>query len=48
MFLAGTLDPILELAAIVRELLGHFVDPARYISTDCGPEYHGFTDPEFV
>jgi hypothetical protein len=30
-FLAGTLDAVLELAAIVRELLGHFVDPARYI-----------------
>jgi hypothetical protein len=29
MFLAGTLDAILELAPIVRELFGHFVGSAR-------------------
>jgi hypothetical protein len=48
MFLAGTLDSVLELAAIVGELIGHFVDPARHIAIDCGPKHHGFTDPEFV
>jgi hypothetical protein len=48
MFFAGILDSILELAAIVGELLGHFVDSARHIAIDCGPEHHGFTDSEFV
>jgi hypothetical protein len=32
MFLAGTLDAILELAPIVRELFGHFVGSARHVA----------------
>ena len=45
---ARTLDAIFELMPVVRELLGHFVGPARYIATDCGPEHHGLTDLEFM
>ena len=44
MLFARTLDVIFELTAIVREELGHLVDPARYIAIDCGPERHGLTD----
>ena len=43
-----TLDAILELAAIVRELLGHFVDPARYIAIGRGSKVHGLADLEFM
>jgi hypothetical protein len=45
---ARALDAIFELTAIVRELLGDFVGPARYIATDCGLEHHGLTDLEFM
>jgi hypothetical protein len=47
-FFAGTLDAILELAAIVRELLGHFVGPAWHIATVCAPYHHGLTNLEFM
>jgi hypothetical protein len=43
-----TLDSILELAAIERELLGHLVDPARHIAIDCGPEHHGVIAEAFA
>src|SRR5260370_41943848 len=43
-----TFDAIFELAPIVRELFGHFVDPAWHIATDCGPEGHALTDMEFM
>jgi hypothetical protein len=46
--LIGALDTIFELSAVVRELLGHFVSPARYIAADRRPDHHGLTDPEFV
>jgi hypothetical protein len=42
--LIGALDTIF----VVRELLGHFVSPARYIAADRRPDHHGLTDPEFV
>jgi hypothetical protein len=45
---ARTLDAIFELMAIVRELLGHFVDPAGYIAADRRSENHGLTDLEFM
>src|SRR5438132_13667243 len=31
-----------------RELLGHYIGPARHIATDCGPDVHGLTNPEFM
>jgi hypothetical protein len=46
--LVGALDAIFELSAVVRELLDHFVGPAKYIATDRGLDHHGLTDPEFV
>ena len=46
--LIGALDAIFELSAVVRELLGHFVGPARYIAIDRRPDHHGLTDREFV
>ena len=46
MLFAGTFDGIFELLAVVRELLGHLVGPARYIAPDCGLEHHGLTDPD--
>jgi hypothetical protein len=42
------LDAIFELTAIVRELLGDFVGPARYIATDCGPKHYGLAYLESV
>ena len=48
MRLTCTLDVIFELTAIVGESLGHFVDPARHIAIDRGPEHHGLTDLEFM
>jgi hypothetical protein len=51
MLLICIFDAIFELAPIMWELFGHFVNPARHIATDCGPEGHGFTDTskfEFV
>src|SRR6516165_7137415 len=43
-----TFNAIFELAPIVGELLGHFVNPAWHIATDCGPEDHALTDMEFM
>jgi hypothetical protein len=43
-----TFDAIFELAPIVRELFGHFVDPAWHIATDCGHDGHALTDVEFM
>jgi hypothetical protein len=40
MLFVCTFDAIFELAPIVRELFGHFVDAAWHIATDCGPEGH--------
>jgi hypothetical protein len=48
MFLAGTLDAILELAPIVRELLDHLVGSARRDATCDGPEINALTDVELV
>jgi hypothetical protein len=48
MFLTGTLDAILELAPIVRELFGHFVGSPRHIAAYDGPEANDLTDVEFV
>src|SRR6266581_8949880 len=48
MLFVCTLDAIFELAPIVRELFGHFVDPARHIATDRGPDDHALTDVEFM
>jgi hypothetical protein len=45
---ARTLDAIFELMAIVRELFGHFVDPAGYIAADRRSENHGLADLEFM
>jgi hypothetical protein len=47
-FFARTLDAIFELTAVVGEELGHSVDPARYIATNCATEHHGLTDLEFM
>jgi hypothetical protein len=44
LFLAGTLDAILELAPIVRELLDHLVGSARRDATCDGPEIYALTD----
>jgi hypothetical protein len=41
-------NAISELAPIVGELFGHFVNPAWHIATDCGPEDHALTDMEFM
>src|SRR5262245_29425134 len=43
-----TFNAIFELAPIVGELFGHFVNPAWHIATDCGPEDHALTDMEFM
>jgi hypothetical protein len=43
-----TFDAIFELAPIMRELFGHFVDPAWHIATDYRREGHPFTDMEFM
>jgi hypothetical protein len=48
MFLTGTLDAILELAPIVRELFGHFVGSPGHIAAYDGPEANDLTDVEFV
>jgi len=48
MFLAGTLDAILEFAPIVRELFGHFVGSPGHIAAYDGPEANDLTDVEFV
>jgi hypothetical protein len=48
MVFVRTLDAIFELAAIVRELLGHFVGPARHIATERRLDHHGLTDMKFV
>src|SRR2546423_128086 len=37
MLFVCTFDAIFELAPIVRELFGDFVDPAWHMATDCGP-----------
>jgi hypothetical protein len=47
-FLAGTLDAILELAPIVRELLGHFVAPDGHIAVDDGPNVDDLPDVELM
>jgi len=43
-----TFDAIFELAPIVGELFGHFVNPAWHITTDCGAEDYSLTDMEFM
>src|SRR5262245_18638701 len=43
-----TFNAIFELAPIVGELFGHFVNPAWHIAADCGPEDHALTDMEFM
>jgi hypothetical protein len=48
MFLASTLDAILELAPIVRELFGHFVGSARHVAAYDGPKVYDLTDVEFM
>jgi len=48
MFFAGTLDAILELAPIVRELFGHLVRSARRVATYDGPKVYDLTDVEFM
>src|SRR5215813_3207343 len=48
MLFVCTFDAIFELAPIVRELFGHFVDPAWHIATDRGPDDHALTDVEFM
>jgi hypothetical protein len=48
MLFVCTFDAVFELAPIVRELFGHFVDPAWHIATDCRPEGHAPTDVEFM
>jgi hypothetical protein len=48
MLLTGVLDAILELAPIVRELLGHFVGSARRVATYDGPKAYDLTDVEFM
>jgi hypothetical protein len=45
---AGTLDATLELAPIVRELLGHFVGSARRVAAYHGPKAYDLTDVEFM
>src|SRR5262245_39065766 len=48
MLFTGTLDAILELAPIVRELLSHFVRPAGHIAAYDWPEAYDLTDVEFM
>jgi hypothetical protein len=48
MLFTRTFDAIFELAPIMRELFGHFVDPAWHIATDYRREGHPFTDMEFT
>jgi hypothetical protein len=48
MFLAGTLDAILELAPVVREMLGHLVGSARHVAAYDRPEIYDLTDVEFM
>jgi hypothetical protein len=48
MFFVCTFDVILELAAVVRELFGHFVGPAWHIPTDRRRKVHDLTSPKFV
>src|SRR4029450_8404770 len=43
-----TLDAIFELAAVVSELFGDFVGPARHIATERRLDHHGLTDMKFV
>src|SRR6516162_4615051 len=40
------LDAIFELAAVLRELLGHCVHAARYVATERGLDGHNLTDSE--
>ena len=48
MLFVCTFDAIFELAPIVRELFGDFVDPAWHMATDCGRDGHALTDVEFM
>ena len=43
-----TFDAIFELAPIMRELFGHFVDPAWHIATNHRREGYPLTDMEFM
>ena len=43
-----TFNAIFELAPIVGELFGHFVNASRHIAIDCSSEDHVFTDMEFM
>src|SRR6516165_1866652 len=42
------LDAIFELAAVLRELLGHCVHAARYVATERGLDGHNLTDSELM
>jgi hypothetical protein len=48
MLFVCTLDAIFKLAPIVRQLLGHYIGPARHIATDCRPDVHGLPNPELM
>ena len=48
MLFVCTLDAIFKLAPIVRELLGHYIGPARHIAIDCRPDVHGLPNPELM
>src|SRR5262249_36536183 len=41
-------DAVLELEPIVWEVFGHFIDPTRYIATDCRPEHYALADMELM
>src|SRR5262245_31804281 len=43
-----TFDAVLELEPIVWEVFGHFIDPTRYIATDCRPEHYALADMELM
>jgi hypothetical protein len=48
MLLAGTLDAILELSPVVREMLCHLVSSARHVAAYNRPEIYNLTDVEFM
>ena len=48
MLFARAFDAILELSAIVGELFGYFVCPARHVATDEPPKVYDLTDLKFM
>src|SRR6266436_4390995 len=48
MLFVCTFDAIFELAPIVRESFGDFVDPAWHMATDCGRDGHALANLEFM